>query len=673
MNQPVKPEFAPEAVCRTYLSENARRVPPPSAAAAEFEAVKILMVDDDADVRNDTAQVLEKAGYRVELAADAEAALLAVRQRRPDLLLLDRAMPGQDGLEVCRRIKQDPAFADIMVILMSKDYTESSQQAEALDFGADGYIARPIANRELLARMQAHVRILSLTRALQAKVRELEIANAAASQGALASLNLVEDAMAARDQMNATNQQLRQEVKERQRMELYRAMGVEVLQILNEPGELPDTIQRVIAVLKRRTGFNAVGLRLQEGEDFPYYAQEGFSPKFLRAENSVLERGRDDSLCRERDGHVYLGCMCGLVLSGRSDPDNPLFTRGGSFWINDSCALRALPGAQDPRLHLRNTCIHQGYASVALVPIRTKDRIVGLIQLNDRHKERFTLESIELLESIAAHIGAGLMRRRAEDEREHYRMQLIQSQKLESIGVLASGVAHEINNPIMGIMGYAQLIQDRWGAGDAELREFAAEIGKETDRVATIVKNLLSFARQDKETQCCPTRAHAIVEATLSLIRVVLRHDQIALEVNVPADLPAPICNSQQIQQVLMNLLTNARDALNQRYPGADADKLIRISAEFTRRNAEGLPRFRLTVEDHGAGIPEAVRARIFEPFFTTKPREKGTGLGLSISHGIVKEHGGELSVESEEGQWTRFHVDLPVPVEGAQNAEQRA
>jgi len=248
-------------------------------------------------------------------------------------------------------------------------------------------------------------------------------------------------------------------------------------------------------------------------------------------------------------------------------------------------------------------------------------------------------------------------RKRAEEDRKQMQAQMIQSQKLESIGTLASGVAHEINNPIMGIMNYAQLILDRLGP-DSPVSEYATEIGKETERVATIVKNLLSFARHDKETHS-PARPCDIVGATLSLIGAVMRHDQIALKVDVPEDLPPIKCRSQQIQQVVMNLLTNARDALNDKYPGYDANKQILIAC--CRIERDGHRWIRTTVEDHGSGIPEDVRARIFEPFFTTKPRDKGTGLGLSISHGIVKDHGGALTVESEPGQWTRFHVDLPV------------
>ena len=254
--------------------------------------------------------------------------------------------------------------------------------------------------------------------------------------------------------------------------------------------------------------------------------------------------------------------------------------------------------------------------------------------------------------------------------------QLRQSQKLESVGTLASGVAHEINNPINGIMNYAQLILDELGP-DSPASEFAAEIGKETRRVATIVRNLLDFSRPRKQGHS-PARTCDIVETALSLIRSVLQRDQIALEVDVPEDLPKLKCRSQQIQQVLMNLLTNARDALNEKYRGYDDDKIVLIStraiadlgsriSESEDKKAEGAAihnpqsAVRITVEDHGPGIPKRVREHLFDPFYTSKRPDKGTGLGLSISYTIAKEHGGELSVESKVGKWTRFHVDLPI------------
>ncbi len=159
--------------------------------------------------------------------------------------------------------------------------------------------------------------------------------------------------------------------------------------------------------------------------------------------------------------------------------------------------------------------------------------------------------------------------------------QLRQSQKLESIGTLASGVAHEINNPINGIMNYAQLIKDDMAEDREAVTEFAGEIIHETKRIATLVSNLLRFARHDKEGHS-PARVRDIVEETSSLVRTVMRHDQISLDVDIPEGLPTIRCRSQQIQQVLMNLLTNARDALNDKYQGYDENKIIRLTAALT-------------------------------------------------------------------------------------------
>lgn len=248
-------------------------------------------------------------------------------------------------------------------------------------------------------------------------------------------------------------------------------------------------------------------------------------------------------------------------------------------------------------------------------------------------------------------------RKQAEEERTKLDRHLRQQQKLESIGTLASGVAHEINNPINGIINFAQLIDDDIDP-DSHLRQFSRGIIDESERIAGIVENLLSFARQDKESHS-PADIRVIVDKTASLIQTLIRKDRIELRVDVPANLPKLRCRSQQIQQVLMNLLTNARDALNKRYPEGDPDKIISVT---TRESAkDGQTWLRTTIEDHGEGIPEKIRDRLFDPFFTTKGRTEGTGLGLSISHGIVQEHHGRLSIESEPGRYTRFHIDLPV------------
>jgi len=156
-----------------------------------------------------------------------------------------------------------------------------------------------------------------------------------------------------------------------------------------------------------------------------------------------------------------------------------------------------------------------------------------------------------------------------------------------------------------------------------------------------------------------PADITSLVNQTLSLVRVSLRRDEIELTVDIAPHLPSIRCRSQQVQQVLLNLLTNARDALNERFPDGAPEKVIEISVKSFKE--EGIQWVRLSVADHGNGIPAEDAEQVFDPFFTTKTKDKGTGMGLAISYGIVSDHKGNLWFETEEGVGTRFHVDMKV------------
>lgn len=231
-----------------------------------------------------------------------------------------------------------------------------------------------------------------------------------------------------------------------------------------------------------------------------------------------------------------------------------------------------------------------------------------------------------------------------------------QQQKLESIGLLAGGVAHEINNPLNGIMNYAELILEL--ADNSSIREYSGEIVNETLRISEIVKSLLQFSRMDKKSHSY-ANIEDIIKRTLSLIHAIYRKENINLLVVIEPDLPQIICRSQQIQQVLMNLLTNARDALNERPKSSVKGKEILLKSYLM--NLEGKEWLVLSVRDNGVGIELDNQKKIFEPFYSTKSKDKGTGLGLSITFGIVNEHGGFIEVESVLNNYTEFKIYLPV------------
>ncbi|NTW05414.1 MAG: PAS domain S-box protein [Peptococcaceae bacterium] len=248
-------------------------------------------------------------------------------------------------------------------------------------------------------------------------------------------------------------------------------------------------------------------------------------------------------------------------------------------------------------------------------------------------------------------------RKKIEKEKSIIEAQLRQQQKLEAIGTLAGGIAHEINNPINGIMNYAQLMLDTEQINQVN-SEYAKEIIHETKRISEIIKNLLQFSRLDKQTHSLAC-IDDILNQTLSLIRSLIKKDRITLDIDISENLPEFKCRSQQIQQVIMNLLTNARDALNEKYPEYHENKIIYLAASL--KIIDGRRYIRITVKDYGIGIDPQIKDKIFEPFFSTKPREKGTGLGLSISFGIVEEHHGKLSIGADEEGYTCFCLDLPV------------
>ena len=242
-------------------------------------------------------------------------------------------------------------------------------------------------------------------------------------------------------------------------------------------------------------------------------------------------------------------------------------------------------------------------------------------------------------------------------ERKNMEQEAFRTSHLASIGELAAGVAHEINNPINGIINYAQILTNNSKEGNQDY-DISKRILKESNRIEGIVKGLLTFARGNKEEKTSVS-IHNIINDAIALIGYQLQKDGINLVVKVSENLPEILANQNQLEQVVLNIISNSRYALNQKNTAPYNGKCIEITGEMTgdRENQSIL----LTFYDNGTGIPLSIKDKIMNPFFSTKPTGVGTGLGLSISYGIIKDHDGRLTINSEEGDYTKVAVELPV------------
>lgn len=248
---------------------------------------------------------------------------------------------------------------------------------------------------------------------------------------------------------------------------------------------------------------------------------------------------------------------------------------------------------------------------------------------------------------------------RALTSEEVRKVDSMRTAQLAAIGELAAGVAHEVNNPITGIINFAQILLDDSKKNSLE-EELLTRIITEGERIASIIKNLLSFAREsDQEIE--PIDMVDVIKTSLSLVEHQYKKDGIQISTDF-FDGPCSINgNFRQLQQVILNLLSNSRFALNERYPLTltSPDKKILISCHPVTIENEP-PWIQVSIHDHGTGIPQGILERLFDPFFTTKPAGQGTGLGLSISFGIIQDHGGSIKVNSIMHQFTEMLIKIP-------------
>jgi len=251
-----------------------------------------------------------------------------------------------------------------------------------------------------------------------------------------------------------------QDITEREMEARNRALTAEIQSVLISSLSISETITQIISIIKQATKFDAVGIRMQNGEDFPYAAQDGFSQDFLLTENSLVARTVNGEICRDAHGNISLECTCGAVISGHIDPTNPLFTAAGSFWTNNSYPLLELTTDEDPRINPRNLCIHNGFGSVALIPIRENKKIIGLLHLNSSKPGIFTLPMINFYEHICEIIGITLLGKQAKNtlqiSEQSYRNQFVNNSSVMLLIDPENGAIIDANTAAITFYGYTR-------------------------------------------------------------------------------------------------------------------------------------------------------------------------------------------------------------------------
>lgn len=299
-----------------------------------------------------------------------------------------------------------------------------------------------------------------------------------------------------------------------------------------------------------------------------------------------------------------------------------------------------------------------GHCQACEIPERLHLQQASIIERRScLYPDRFEQVSIYPLCASPDDTGSAIIRIADITESKRLQEHLLQKEKLAAVGELAAGVAHEINNPINGIMNYAQLLIDEHDGKEDDV-EFPRRILSEADRVVKIVRNLLSFSRQTDD-DVNPVDIRSFLHDALQLMEKQLIGDGITINLDLPDSFPLILGNGHKMQQVFLNVLSNARQALNVRYPEHHPKKSLSIHS--TIRKDDDRSWLAIHFVDSGIGIPENIIHRICDPFFTTKDRGEGVGLGLSISYGIIQEHGGKLLFNSVVNVGTTVTVAIPI------------
>jgi two-component system NtrC family sensor kinase len=665
---------------------------------------EILIIDDSQQICQMLAEfVLPELGYRTAIANTGRQGLNRLRQRLPDLILLDLQLPDISGLDLLRLIAQERF--DVPVILMTAHGSEGIA-VEAFRLGARNYLIKPFSETEAQAVIDQALRERrlrrdkdQLTRNLQQRVQELTVLYAIgksvssmldqeellvriveagvyitrAEEGFLLLRDPRADELYLRAAKNIGEARV-----QRMRMPIEDTLAGQVVRT-GKPVRLDGTTQG--AVLKVKTGFlvrSILQVPLIVGSEvIGVLAVDNQQADRTFTDNDQLQLSAlaDYAAVAIENARLY-------EESRRSE------ARYRELFANATDSIFIL----DRQLRIQSIN-RVGAAAIGYPEQDLLSRPLRELSDADRWEEAeswfasllmgnlaqpFELKMIHQQgQGVIFEVNARLIREtgspdsihciaRDLTERRRLEAQLLQSEKLSGIGQLVAGVAHELNNPLTSISGFTQLLL-RKPTFEAEVVSDLKHIHLQAERAARIVQNLLLFAREHKPERRL-INLNDVMQDTMALRAYQLRVDNIRVTKAFDPNLPQTVADPWQLQQVILNLINNAHHAITDKgEPGI-----------LTLRTFVGKPTqpdivvaenvVTLAITDTGVGIPPHVMSSIFDPFYTTKPVGQGTGLGLSICFGIVREHGGRIWAESEVGVGTTMYVELPLTQTLAQN-----
>lgn len=415
--------------------------------------------------------------------------------------------------------------------------------------------------------------------------------------------------------------EIEKETENLRKISALNAIAATVSQSLNLEEILNSTLEKVLEVMRIETG--AIALVDEQTKELSFTVHRGFPEKLLREENS-LEPGQG--------------------LTGRAAQS------GEPILVEDISVETDLAEVE---LGMKE----EGFRSFACIPLGAKDEMLGVMDIASHDLRQFSPQDVELLTSIGNQIGVAIDNARLfHDLNDAYKdlaaakAHLFQSAKLSAIGEFAAGIAHEIRNPLTTIIGDAQLLMTSMKPGQAEYESLQA-IERSGRRASKVIGNLLSFSRQE-EYELSPLDINETIDNALSLIAYQIERSNITIIKDLAADLPLVPASTHHLEDVWINLLLNARDAIPDKQKGE-----IRITSRLDGSSKA----IQVLISDTGVGIPEANLDKVFEPFFTTKDVNEGTGLGLYITYKTIKRHHGFIEMDSEEGKGTTVTVTLPI------------